>query len=107
MFCLQLQQLFRWCICIFHLIVQCSQHAFKQSEKNCSDWNAVKREKLGCIRLDMINQCGYVIGQSQLRILRLANMFESNELDSQVMYVFIYTHYLARHPISYIKYEWY
>ena len=48
----------------------------------------------------------FVIGQSQLRILlRLANMFESNELDSQVMYVFIYTHYLASLPISYIKYE--
>ena len=105
MFCLQLQQLFRWCICISHLIVH--NMRFKQFENCCSDWNAVKREKLGCIRLDIINQCGYVIGQSQLRILRLANMFESNELDSQVMYVFIYTHYLARLPISFIKYEWY
>jgi len=32
-------------------------------------------------------------------------MFEINELDSQVMYIFIYTHYLARLPISSIKYE--
>ena len=50
----------------------------------------------------------FVIGQSQLRILlRLAKMFELNELGSQVVYVFIYTHYLARLPISFIKYEWY
>ena len=91
MFCLPLQQLSRWCICISHLIVL--NMRFKQFENCCSDWNAVKREKIGCIRLHIINQCGYAIGQSQLRILlRLANMFEIKwiELSGYVRF-YLYT----------------
>jgi hypothetical protein len=75
-----------------HISSNCSQTCVLSSLRTCrSDWNAVKRKKVGCIILDIINLCGYVIGQSQLRILlRLTNMFGINLIGLTSMYGFIY-----------------